>query len=60
MGSGVVPVERTDEVVELMTIRLEPASGAAGELVIEWDRTRVRLPVVLRASGPERSQGIQG
>lgn len=60
VGSGVVPVERTGEVVELMTIHLEPRPGPAAELVIEWDRTRVRVPIVVRTPGPAGTEGLGG
>lgn len=55
VGTGTVPVESTDELVELMTIRMERRSASAADLVVEWDRTRVRVPVIL--SGPERGGG---
>lgn len=55
IGTGTVPVESTDELVELMTIRMERRSASAADLVVEWDRTRVRVPVIL--SGPERGGG---
>lgn len=51
VGRGEVPVESTMEVVDLLTIRLEPRSRSAAEMVVEWDRTRVRVPIVLSEPG---------
>jgi hypothetical protein len=48
---GRVPVTADSiEFVEQFTIRAEPAVGEASALVLEWERTRVRIPV--RAQGP--------
>lgn len=48
---GRVPVTADSiEFVERFTIRAEPVTGDAGALVLEWERTRVRIPV--RAQGP--------
>lgn len=56
VGSGTVPVERRSETVETLTIGLEPVAGDSAEMVISWERTRVRVPVVMRPSreGGER------
>jgi hypothetical protein len=43
-GRGRVPAERLEEHVETFTIRAEPA-GAGSDLVLEWEHTRVRIPV---------------
>ena len=51
VGRGEVPVESTMEVVDLLTIRLQPRSRSAAEMVVEWDRTRVRVPIVLSEPG---------
>ena len=48
VGRGMVPVEPTGEHVEKFTIRAEPA-GDAVSLVLEWENTRVKIPV--RAAG---------
>ncbi|MGH7482734.1 MAG: DUF2911 domain-containing protein, partial [Longimicrobiales bacterium] len=45
VGEGTLPVERTTEPVELLTLTLEPSGSGGAELIIEWDRTRVRLPI---------------
>jgi hypothetical protein len=46
-GRATVPVERVAEHVEVFTIRAEPRGDAAVDLVLEWERTRVRVPVVM-------------
>lgn len=48
LGSGTVPVESIADPVEMLTIRLERISGSAAEMRIEWDRTRVRVPIRAR------------
>lgn len=48
IGSGTVPVEQLSETVERLTIRLERASADTAEMVVSWERTRVRVPVVMR------------
>ena len=45
VGRAEVPVERMDSHVETFTIRSEPATGAAASLILEWERTRIRIPV---------------
>lgn len=51
IGSGTVPVERLPETMERLAIELERAAGDSAEMVISWERTRVRVPVVERAGG---------
>lgn len=48
LGSGTVPVERTDAPVELLTLTLERVSGSEAALVAEWERTRIRIPIQAR------------
>ncbi|HXE57241.1 MAG TPA: DUF2911 domain-containing protein [Gemmatimonadales bacterium] len=43
-GRGKAAAERTNEHVEQFTIRAEP-SGPGATLVLEWETTRVRIPV---------------
>jgi len=43
VGRGEVPVERTSEYVETLTIRFE--QDPSPELVLEWENTRVRVPI---------------
>lgn len=45
VGRATVPSERLEDPIETFTIRPEPAVGRTGELVLEWARTRVRIPV---------------
>lgn len=47
VGSGVVPVSEAVGVVELLTMELVPSGPSSADLVVAWDRTRVRVPVVL-------------
>jgi hypothetical protein len=43
VGRGKVTSESTDSPVETFTIRAEP-KGKDAELVLEWEKTRVRIP----------------
>ena len=45
VGRGTVPAERIETPVEMFTIRAEPASGDAQAVVLEWEKSRVRIPV---------------
>lgn len=45
VGRGRVPSERTDQHIETFTIRAEEAPGGTVQLILEWERTRVRIPV---------------
>lgn len=45
VGSGIARVERLPEPVETLTLRFGPVSGNAADLIIEWERARVRVPV---------------
>jgi hypothetical protein len=50
VGRGTAAIERLDQHVEQFTIRGAP--GAAGaDLLLEWERTRVRIPVRVITSG---------
>ena len=46
-GVGSVAATRAVGVVELFTLELVPTGGASADLVMAWDRTRVRIPVTL-------------
>ena len=48
VGSGVVPVERLDTPVETLTITLRRSSNTAASMDVEWENTRVRIPVERR------------
>jgi hypothetical protein len=54
VGSFAATVEATEAPVETLAFRFEAAAdGSAGELVMEWESTRVRIPVrPARASAP--------
>ncbi len=43
VGKGTVPVEALEQPVEQLTLRL--VAGAPAELVVEWEKTRVRIPI---------------
>lgn len=48
VGRATVPSEQMQSPVERFTIRAEPRGGNAADLVLEWERTRVRIPVQRR------------
>ena len=48
IGSGVVPAERLDKPVETLTISLRRKSNTAASMDVEWENTRVRIPVERR------------
>ncbi len=43
VGKGTVPVETLDHAVEQLTLSL--VAGTPDELVVEWEKTRVRIPI---------------
>jgi hypothetical protein len=43
VGKGTVPVEALAQPVEQLTLRL--TAGSPTELVVEWEKTRVRIPI---------------
>ena len=45
VGRATVSAERSDRYVETMTFRSEPGPDGSTMLVLEWERTRIRLPV---------------
>lgn len=47
VGRATVETERLDQLVEQFTIRTEPAGGGVN-LLLEWERTRVRIPIRAR------------
>lgn len=48
VGSGTAPVERLGTPVEALTITLSPKSKSAATMDVEWENTRVRIPVERR------------
>jgi len=49
-GFSVTP-EPTDSAVEVMTYSFEPAGEGAGEILMEWENTRIRIPVSSGGTG---------
>lgn len=47
VGSAIVQASAAGEPAELLTLTFERTSGSSAELVVTWDRTSVRIPVVL-------------
>ena len=45
VGAGTVPTESLAAPVETLTLKFAPAAGNATELVVEWEKTRVRIPL---------------
>lgn len=45
VGSVTRPVQETEDFVETFTISWEPHGGMMGHLVMEWENTRVELPI---------------
>jgi hypothetical protein len=45
VGRASVPAEAVDSPIELFTIRSEDAGPGAANIVLEWERTRVRIPI---------------
>jgi hypothetical protein len=48
VGEGTVAVETLDEHVEMFTIRFEETGPASAHLIMEWERTRVQVPISVR------------
>lgn len=48
VGSGIAPVEHIDAPVEALTITFTPKSRSAATMDVEWENTRVRVPVERR------------
>ncbi len=45
VGKGSVPVEQVNPPVEMLTLTFAPPSGRGTELVVEWERLKVRIPI---------------
>lgn len=45
VGRGQVPSEHLDDLVEMLVIKAEPSGTDTADLVLDWERTRVRIPV---------------
>jgi len=45
VGAGTVTTESLGAPVETLTLKFAPAASNATELVVEWEKTRVRIPI---------------
>jgi hypothetical protein len=45
VGTGSATTESLAAPVETLTLRFAPVTGDATELIIEWEKTRVRIPI---------------
>jgi hypothetical protein len=45
IGRGTAAAEPMDEMVERLQYRFEPTGEGAADLLLEWERTRVRIPI---------------
>jgi hypothetical protein len=45
VGRGKAPAQAIAEPIEAFTIRAEPVGSGAASLILEWEKTRVRIPV---------------
>jgi hypothetical protein len=45
VGKATVPVEQLASPVEMLTLSLAPPSGNGTELVVEWEKLKVRIPI---------------
>lgn len=48
IGHGTVPTHGTDSPEDLLRMHFERSGENASDLIVRWDRTAVRIPVVLR------------
>lgn len=48
VGKGTVPVEPLSQPVEQLTIHFGPVAQGATEVVVEWEKTRIRIPIQAR------------
>ncbi len=49
IGHGKVPAHATDASEDLLRMRFDRSAGNATELVVHWDRTAVRIPIMLHS-----------
>ena len=45
VGAGTVTTESLGSPVEMLTLKFAPVAGNATELIVEWEKTRVRIPI---------------
>ena len=48
LGRTTVKAERLDDHIEAFTIRAEPQADGSANLVLEWEHTRVRVPITVK------------
>jgi hypothetical protein len=48
LGRATARVEPVAEPIETFTIRAEPRADGSADLILEWERTRVRVRVIAR------------
>jgi hypothetical protein len=48
IGRTTVRVEQLQDAIETFTIRAEPQSDGTAQLILEWEHTRVRVPVTAK------------
>jgi hypothetical protein len=51
LGRAQVKTERLDQLVERFTIRAEPVGQNGADILLEWERTRVRIPIRAAVTG---------
>lgn len=49
VGRGTVMSERLEDHVEMFTIRSEPGGRGKANFVLEWEHTRVRIPIEMKS-----------
>jgi hypothetical protein len=52
IARATVPAGATDEFVEMFTIRAVPADGGDATVILEWERTRVEIPIAPARAAP--------
>lgn len=50
VGSGTVPVREMPDAAETLTLHFQSTGASSANLVVQWDRTGVQIPVVLQGS----------
>jgi len=48
LGRAAVPVETLRQPIETFTIRAEPQPDGSAHLILEWETTRIRVPITAR------------
>jgi hypothetical protein len=51
VGTGTARVENVDTAEETLRLRLASTGAGSADLVVHWDKTRVRIPIVLAPRG---------